>query len=36
MDSARLYQLMAQGGEVLLLGPMHGHRADLQLRRGGS
>ena len=33
--SARPYQLLAQGGEGLLLGSLHGHRADLQLRRGG-
>ena len=30
------HQLLAQGGEGLLLGPLHSHRADLQLRRGGS
>ena len=43
--STRLYQLLAQGGEGLLLGQKsrqahlsvrHRQRADLQLRRGGS
>jgi len=43
--STRPHQLLAQGGKGLLLGPKsrqahlsvrHRHRADLQLRRGGS
>jgi hypothetical protein len=34
--SAPTHQLLATGGESLLLGPLHRHRADLQLRRGGS
>ena len=34
--STRPHQLLAQRSEGLLLGPLHGHRADLQLRRGGS
>jgi hypothetical protein len=33
--SAHPHQLLAQGSEGLLLGPLHSHRADLQLRRGG-
>ena len=33
--SARPHQLLTQGGEGLFLGPLNGHRADLQLRRGG-
>jgi hypothetical protein len=34
--SARPHQLLAQGGEGLLLSSLHSHRADLQQRRGGS
>jgi hypothetical protein len=34
--STRPHQLLAQGSEGLLLGPLHRHRADLQLRCGGS
>ena len=34
--SARPHKLLAQCGEGLFLGPLNGHRADLQLRRGGS
>jgi len=33
--SASPHQLLAQGGQGLLLGPPHHHRTDLQLRRGG-
>ena len=33
--SARPHQLLAQGGKGLLLGPVHRHRADLQVCSGG-
>jgi len=32
--SARPHQLLVQSGGRLLLGQLHGNRADLQLRRG--
>jgi hypothetical protein len=34
--TARPHQRLAQRSKGLLLGPLHSHRADLQLRRGGS
>ena len=33
--SARPHQLLTQGGKGLFLGPLHRHRADLPVRRGG-